>query len=393
MKNRSVIGVSLLIVVAVVVWIWLSHNRQPPLQRDQAPGGEMATNMVAGPRHRVAEKTNQYKPWTRPPGVDDAGWKYLSMVRELMLQENQPVEFYARVVDQNQEPVVGARLELRLSRVDVEKVLAKFPHMKMGEEQVNETNILYSDTRGWIQLKGISGHFLNVWGLSREGYTSRYLPGFGGIQYKTTTAVEIGHTRALGGLTMDAVDSNRGYTFRLWKKGETERLVPIRFGVCIPENTHQAWFSLFNGQISDPAAAWADFSIVETMLHPEDRTKQYDRTITIQGLHGARLMETSEAYPYLAAERGYRPEYAFDVLPSTGYGPQGTWDWSKNFYVMARDGRVFSGLRIDFVGGKLCFSFNGYLNPAGSRDLEPDPEKLITDPEEIRRIDEQTRVR
>jgi hypothetical protein len=39
------------------------------------------------------------------------------------------------------------------------------------------------------------------------------------------------------------------------------------------------------------------------------------------------------------------------------------------------------------------FSFTGYLNPTGSRTLEPDPEKLITDPEEIRRIDEQTRVR
>ena len=29
----------------------------------------------------------------------------------------------------------------------------------------------------------------------------------------------------------------------------------------------------------------------------------------------------------------------------------------------------------------------------GSRNLEPDPEKLITDPEEIRRLDEQTRVK
>lgn len=29
----------------------------------------------------------------------------------------------------------------------------------------------------------------------------------------------------------------------------------------------------------------------------------------------------------------------------------------------------------------------------GSRNLEPDPEKMITDAEEIRRLDEQTRVK
>jgi len=35
----------------------------------------------------------------------------------------------------------------------------------------------------------------------------------------------------------------------------------------------------------------------------------------------------------------------------------------------------------------------GYVNPNGSRNLEPDPQKLITDPVEIQRLDEQTRVR
>lgn len=33
------------------------------------------------------------------------------------------------------------------------------------------------------------------------------------------------------------------------------------------------------------------------------------------------------------------------------------------------------------------------LNPTGSHNLKPDPEKHITDPEEIRRLDELTRVR
>jgi len=79
-------------------------------------------------------------------------------------------EFYARVMDQNGEPVVGARLELRLSGVDTDKVLAKFPHMNMGEEQKHWTNMVYSDADGWVRLKGIAGHYLDVWSISKEGY-------------------------------------------------------------------------------------------------------------------------------------------------------------------------------------------------------------------------------
>jgi len=41
--------------------------------------------------------------------------------------------------------------------------------------------------------------------------------------------------------------------------------------------------------------------------------------------------------------------------------------------------------------GAFDLGFEGYINPKGSPSLAPDPEKLITDPAEIRRIDEQTR--
>ena len=41
----------------------------------------------------------------------------------------------------------------------------------------------------------------------------------------------------------------------------------------------------------------------------------------------------------------------------------------------------------------MSLSISAIVNPNGLQFLEPDPDKLITDPDEIRRLDEQTRAR
>lgn len=384
MNKRIVILIGL--AVAILCVIVLLRKKSPVKTGEPfPPATQSASNLVGA----VSMPTVENKPWVRPPGLDNAGWKYLSMVREGLLHKNQPIEFYARVIDQNDAPVPDAKLKLRLTRADLDVVLAKFPHMEMGDEISIKQFERMADADGWIQFFG-AGSVLDVMGLTKDGYLSSYPDGcFGGVHYEPNNV----RTPAGDILMTNAWNPNVGYTFHLWKKGATEKLVPISIGACFPNNEHQAWFDLFKQQVRNPSAEWADFTIIETLLHPEDPAKQYDRTIRIQGLHGNKLVETSQPYPYRAVETGYLPEYTFDVLPSVGYGNRGTWDWSKNFYVMARGGKVHGGLRVDFNGGKLCFGFTGHLNPTGSRNLEPDPDKLITDPAEIQKLDEATRVK
>ena len=180
-----------------------------------------ATNGKVVPR-KVAEKL-----FIRPPGLeDDEGWEDLQLMLELVLQGNQPIEFYARVVDQDEKPVGGASLELRLSGVDTDKVLAKFPHMEMGEEQINWTNFVNSDDNGWVRLKGIAGHYLEVWNVSKEGYLSHYVNGNnGGVIYESNTVTRLGSLSPLGDIQMtNAWDSQRGYIFHLQKIGETNSI-------------------------------------------------------------------------------------------------------------------------------------------------------------------------
>jgi hypothetical protein len=162
----------------------------------------------------------------RPDAIDDAGWEYYQLMLEMVLEGNQPIEFYARVVDQDAKPVAGARLELHLSGVDTDKVLAKYPHMNMGDEQVFWTNVMTSDFNGWIRLKGIAGHYLNVWGYaSKDGYSAKNPDGnFGTIIYETKNILETNCVKRIPeirtstkDLPVDAVDSSKGVVFQLQK--------------------------------------------------------------------------------------------------------------------------------------------------------------------------------
>ena len=180
----------------------------------------------------------------RPAGIDDEGWELEQLYLELILQENQPIEFYARVLDQNGEPVVGARLELHLSGVDTDKVLAKFPHMNMGEEQIHWTNMMYSDLDGRIRLKGVAGHYLNIWSISKDGYLClwQYPEGNnGGVSYETTI---ISVTNGVSGsvnyesrlernTTQDILMTNswnpqKGYILYLQKIGKTNSVNSVK---------------------------------------------------------------------------------------------------------------------------------------------------------------------
>ncbi len=136
------------------------------------------------------------------------------LVRQLALSQNQPVEFYARVLDQNNQPVEGAKLTLKLTRTD-ETMFAttNFFSRKMGDEVLIIPFELLSDSNGWIQLTGTNGYFLDMTGLSKEGYSSSYPNGnFGGVHYEPN-----GLRDTYGGdiLLTNALDSQRGYILHL----------------------------------------------------------------------------------------------------------------------------------------------------------------------------------
>ena len=132
--------------------------------------------------------------------------------RQMILAQNQPVEFYARVVDQTNKPLEGAMLCITLSRID-EKMFdtTNFFHMQMGDEIVHLPMKLLSDTNGWIKVVGITGKALWVESLGKEGY-SWTMPQIDSFAYEPNGERTVGYA----GME-DAFNPAKGFVFHLQK--------------------------------------------------------------------------------------------------------------------------------------------------------------------------------
>lgn len=380
MRNRIIIyGSLVLVLVALYAW-WSAPRRDAERQRSKAIAELIASNTIA-----PEVLTNPAaKPWVQPPGVSAADWKNLTLVRHMMLATNKKIEFHARAIDQDGQPVAGVRLDMDLSKINVEKVLREFPNMKMGDELTNETLTLYSDAAGRFALKGVSGRILSITEVSKEGYMWSRPEDLGGLIFEPNDKIN-----ASGKVVeiMDALNPAKGYTFHLWKNGATEKLVKVACSVVVePYGTNWYAVNLFAGQVQDVEAG--DFRFwFETK---RDTSGNLARQFRFEVPNGG-LVADADPYSYLAPESGYMPAWDWYYEPFGRHANQNLQAlMKKRFYVKVRNGKVFGAVTWHW-GAEGLISITGYLNPTGSRNLEPDPEKLITDPEEIRRLDEQTR--
>ena len=97
------------------------------------------------------------------------------------------------------------------------------------------------------------------------------------------------------------------------------------------------------------------------------------------------LIETTDRFLYRAPESGYQPRYELIMSPfNQGWSDQ----VEKKFYIRSREGKVFVSMEISIYSNQSDTSLIElkYLaNPAGSRNLEYDPNKSM-DPERIRKV-------
>jgi hypothetical protein len=206
--------------LTICAWLFLHHPTETANENTAAPKPMQTTNPVVAPIVSNAPSQPSPQPATnafiRPDSIDEGHWNQLMLVRQLALLQNQPVEFYARVLDQNDQPVEGARLSLKLTRTD-EKMFAttNFFSRQMGDEVLNIPFELLSDSNGWIRFTRTNGYFLDMRGLSKDGYLSKYPDGnFGGVHYESG-----GRRNTYGGdiqLT-NALDPQKGYILHLQK--------------------------------------------------------------------------------------------------------------------------------------------------------------------------------
>jgi hypothetical protein len=148
----------------------------------------------------------------RPNYIDEDHWSRLMALRQMILSENQPIEFYARTIDQDGQPVSGAILIITISRVD-ERLFntTNFFHLNAGDEIIHHDLQLVSDIDGWMRLTNTTGNSLWFEAINKSGYTCE-LPNVGSFLFEPNGQHRVGYA----GME-DAFDPARGYVFHLQK--------------------------------------------------------------------------------------------------------------------------------------------------------------------------------
>ena len=369
-RGRLIIVLGLIAAVGLTVgWLWLARH---PRQQDatEATTSALATTQAtaaaeAGMTHQPPVESQGLN---LPPGLNPRIWKQMAHVRSGFAKMNGPIAFYGRIIDQRNDPVIGARIHLTLSRYS-ERLLDTLDADKMMMEQKIST---VADASGWLSITGKFGSTLRIEDIEGEGYLWRN-PGFGSFDYGTNRS----------GVPRPYADPSKGIILHTWKKGVTDPVIEIHQRIRLVENQIEYPLNIFS-TIRSEGIGPVDLLLKIPLAAPDDPTRPLDRWITLEAPEGG-ILETKDVYPYAAPESGY--EKAWRKLFQPGGPRPDSEGWSRNYYLKARKGHVYAGLVVKFAQGMDGFEIIGFINPHGSRNLEPDPAKQITDPDEIRKLD------
>ncbi len=374
MKRQLTVVVVMLVAVTVALIVWHRRTAQNPAPSvtplENGTRGETVESNDAPAQAQSTTNATEHGQVSLLTESADAA-KYFAAQQKWAKKNNGPVTFHAKVVDQNDEPVAGVVLNAALNIFD-EGILVN------DKERVHTAKVqLLSDSAGHFDLKRDRGSTLRVESLEKEGYVWLVPRGLGTFDFSV-----IRQPRQ----PADYKDPDKRTVFHVWKKGPTEPITRQGVRIRLLAEQEEYGVNLLTGQkvaINDAP----DLIIRIPLVSDADGAARGHRLITLNVPNGG-ILETADAYPYSAPAEGYQRSWQWVFRAADT--PPGAEEWKRNFYVRARDGRLYAGLSVRF-DSMPAFEIDVIANTGGSRVLEPDPAKQITDPEEIRRLDESTR--
>jgi hypothetical protein len=112
--------------------------------------------------------------------------------------------------------------------------------------------------------------------------------------------------------------------------------------------------------------------LVRSPLEVRRGKDKFDWTVKVEMLNGG-LVKENDPYPYWAPENGYQPAFEFNVS-SNNVPWHSTLD--EKFYIktsQGKYGRMQFGISSALTPARIEIDFT--INPSGSQNLEPAPEK------------------
>lgn len=338
-KHAFFVAGILALVVVLLIW-WPRRAEQTPVARHPP---KAATNNLSEP---VQDKSTNAA--TPPPEVTKA-------MRATILSENIPIQFWGKVVDQDNQPLESVKVKLYTMRGN-EYAPGKFNYPV-------EHRDLTTAADGQFALTDANGYTLTVEALEKEGYRSEKLP----KRFAYTGRPEP---------ELFIPEPQKPVVFKMWEKGEPEPLVQAeKFYGIIPDGRVYT-IDLLNIKKIDGASQQGDLQIKVQRPAGVARNDKYDWSLDIDAIGGG-VIETNDEFMDQAPETGYQPRFQLVMNPTN---PKWSHRVNKKFYLKSRNGQLYARMEVEVFSNyqnEGALGVRYFANPSGSRNLEYDPAKEI----------------
>jgi hypothetical protein len=259
-------------------------------------------------------------------------------VQNWSAQVHGQIQFYGKVVDENNQPIEGAGVQF------------VWAHVWPLPEGTPSTNVI-SDQEGLFSLSGIIGSSLGVH-VSKEGYYDVRSLDNDNFNYSS-----------LPGMTPFQPDSNNPVIFHLRKRGAGADLISAALNVKISRDGTPTYVDFLNK--TSGAIGQMQLSQMKPSYETWKQATEWSFSMTIPD---GGFIEENDEFPFEAPESGYQPKLQFDFKVG-----QPDWEthFTKSYYFIfgnpPRYGQLTVETEIISGGARIIYA----INPDGSRYLEP----------------------
>ncbi len=276
-----------------------------------------------------------------------------------MEDKNVEINFYGKVVDQNDHPLAGAAIQ-----AETREWFMKNP-FEPGGKFLRPVAVTGAD--GLFRFTRLHGDALGILSITKEGY-------------KLTTKAKVAYS--YGPLDHHFVpNSLMPVIFHMWRTNGAVPLYVVDISMSIPQDGTELSFDLRRNKRVTLPTEDTDLRVTLSQHAPPGQRgvdPHFDWSFTIEALNGG-LLQAQAEFTYLAPEQGYHPKLAGEY-----HKEQSNWKFQDgaDFYLHNR-GQQYGRLSIHFKANAGYptgyLTIRGYLNPNG-RVLEFDTFKKLYPP-------------
>lgn len=343
-KSRYLLVIFLLILVLCLIWTLGPPRRSTPgsvIDERTRGVAQIGRGAEDAPRDNLSAGHVPQVEAGRALPDGEAIKEFVANTRaDPQYEWKQPISFYGKVVDENEQPVSGA------------SVVFKWNDLSASGTSSAEAS---SAGDGLFSLRGQLGKRLYVQ-IAKDGYYNY-----------PSNPVAFEYANPADGLFTP--DPNHPVVFHLRRKGAGGDLLSSQqgfkdyLGVAMPLDTTSVRVNLLERKTDDHGQL-----LMSQSKPPYQKWKEADRWSFRIEIPGGGLVEQLEEFPFHAPESGYQSVVQFDFQ-------RGSTNWTtslqRDFYIKFGTpplyGRLHLDTMIEMQGARLTY----VVNTQGARNLEP----------------------